>query len=120
LYSFCNNVKEVGIESTVAGPETYAKKPFIEITDDEINKILKFINKTDSNKLIVSVMGDRDTLRKTFITTSVRVAGLTGSKSVTKHKHTTTTDRHYNKSTAFEAKEYARQVAKVLQFKKVV
>jgi hypothetical protein len=67
LYSFFNNVKEVGIESTVAGPETYAKKPFIEITDDEINKILKFINKTDSNKLIVSVMGDRDTLRKTFI-----------------------------------------------------
>jgi hypothetical protein len=67
LYSFFNNVKEVGIESTVAGPETYAKKPFIEITDVEINKILKFINKTDTNKLIVSVMGDRDTLRKTFI-----------------------------------------------------
>jgi hypothetical protein len=67
LYSFFNNVKEVGIESTVAGPETYAKKPMMEISDDEINKILKFINKTDTNKLIVSVMGDRDTLRKTFI-----------------------------------------------------
>jgi hypothetical protein len=67
LYSFFNNVREVGIESTVAGPETYAKKPFMEISDDEINKILKFINKTDTNRLIVSVMGDRDTLRKTFI-----------------------------------------------------
>jgi hypothetical protein len=67
LYSFFNNVKEVGIESTVGGPETYAKKPMMEISDDEINKILKFINKTDTNKLIVSVMGDRDTLRKTFI-----------------------------------------------------
>ncbi len=67
LYSFFNNVKEVGIEATVGGPETYAKKPLIEITSDEINKILKFINKPDTNKLIVSVMGDRDTLRKTFI-----------------------------------------------------
>jgi len=67
LYSFFNNVKEVGIESTVGGPETYAKKPMIEISNDEINKILKFINKQDTNRLIVSVMGDRDTLRKTFI-----------------------------------------------------
>ena len=67
LYSFFNNVKEVGIESTVGGPETYAKKPMIEISNDEVNKILKFINKQDTNKLIVSVMGDRDTLRKTFI-----------------------------------------------------
>jgi len=67
LYSFFNNVKEVGLESTIGGPETYAKKPFIEISNDEINKILKFINKQDTNKLIVSVMGDRDTLRKTFI-----------------------------------------------------
>jgi hypothetical protein len=67
LYSFFNNVKEVGIESTVGGPETYAKKPMIEISNEEVNKILKFINKRDTNKLIVSVMGDRDTLRKTFI-----------------------------------------------------
>ncbi|MBM3403131.1 MAG: DUF1553 domain-containing protein, partial [Bacteroidetes bacterium] len=67
LYSFFNNVKEVGIETTVGGPETYAKKPLIEITNEEVTKILKFINKQDTNRLIVSVMGDRDTLRKTFI-----------------------------------------------------
>lgn len=66
LYAFFNNVKEVGLESDVGGPETYAKTPFIEISNDEVNKILKFINKRDTNRLIVSVMGERDTLRKTY------------------------------------------------------
>lgn len=67
LYSFFNNVKEVGLESDVGGPETYAKTPYMEISKDEVNKILKFINKQDTAKLIVSVMGERDTLRKTFL-----------------------------------------------------
>jgi len=67
LYAFFNNVKEVGISSTIGGPETYAKNPMIEISNDEVKNILKFINKQDTNKLIVSVMGDRDTLRKTYI-----------------------------------------------------
>jgi integrase len=78
------------------------------------------VNCWNEVKKITGINGAIKTLRKTYITTSVRVAGLTGSKSVTKHKHTTTTDRHYNKSTAVEAKEYAREVAKVLQFRKVV
>lgn len=67
LSAFFNNIKEVGLESTIGGPETYAKKPFIEITDEEVKKVLTFINKQDTNKLIVSVMGDRDTVRKTYI-----------------------------------------------------
>ena len=67
LYAFFNNVKEVGIESVVGGPETYAKKPLMEITDDDIKKILTFVNKPDTNKLIVSVMGDLDSLRKTYV-----------------------------------------------------
>lgn len=67
LYSFFNNVKEVGLQSDVGGPETYAKDPLIEISNDEVKNILKFINKQDTNKLIVSVMADRDTLRKTYI-----------------------------------------------------
>lgn len=67
LYAFFNNVREVGLESDVGGPETYAKTPMIEISYDEVNKILKFINKQDTSKLIVSVMGERDTLRKTFM-----------------------------------------------------
>ncbi len=69
LYSFFNNVNEVGIESVVGGPETYAKKPLMEITDEDIQEILTFVNKPDTNKLIVSVMGDLDSLRKTYILT---------------------------------------------------
>ncbi|WP_138991256.1 PSD1 and planctomycete cytochrome C domain-containing protein [Larkinella sp. C7] len=69
LFAFFNNVKEVGIESVIGGPETYAKKPLMEISDDEVKNILTFVNKPDTNRLIVSVMGDMDpdTMRKTYI-----------------------------------------------------
>lgn len=67
LYAFFNNVKEVGIESVVGGPETYAKKPMIEITEEDVEGILDFINKPDTNQLIVSVMGDREDLRRTYV-----------------------------------------------------
>lgn len=67
LYGFFNNVKEVGIESTVGGPETYAKTPLMEISNEDVKEILTFINKQDTNKLIVSVMGDLDTLRTTYL-----------------------------------------------------
>ncbi|HYJ38891.1 MAG TPA: PSD1 and planctomycete cytochrome C domain-containing protein [Chitinophagaceae bacterium] len=65
LFSFFNSVKEVGLESVVGGPETYAKKPLMQIRDDDLKSVLSFINKPDTNKLIVSVMGD--TVRKTFL-----------------------------------------------------
>ncbi len=67
LYAFFNNVKEVGLESTVGGPETYAKNPRMTITNEEVQKTLRFINKKDTGKLEVSVMADRDTSRKTFL-----------------------------------------------------
>lgn len=67
LYAFFNNVNEFGIESVVGGPETYAKKPLIEITDDDVSGILNFVNKPDTNQLIVSVMGDLDSLRATHV-----------------------------------------------------
>ncbi|NQX39552.1 Planctomycete cytochrome C [Pedobacter steynii] len=67
VFAFFNNVKEVGLESSVGGPETYAKKPLMEISNEDVKKILTFVNKQDTSKLIVSVMGDRDTLRKTYI-----------------------------------------------------
>ena len=67
LSAFFNNIKEVGIESTIGGPETYAKKPLMEISNEDVKKVLTFINKQDTNRLIVSVMGDRDTVRKTYI-----------------------------------------------------
>lgn len=65
LFAFFNTVHEKGIESTVGGPETYAKKPLMQITNEDVKSILKFVNKQDTNKLIVSVMGD--TIRKTYI-----------------------------------------------------
>jgi hypothetical protein len=67
LYAFFNNVREVGIESVIGGPETYAKNPRMEITDEEVSSVLRFINKTDTGKLIVSVMGDIDTIRPTHV-----------------------------------------------------
>ena len=67
LYTFFNQVKEPGIQSTVGGPETYAKRPLMQITNDDVKGILKFVNKQDTNKLIVSVMGDSEAYRKTYI-----------------------------------------------------
>ncbi|MDR3713471.1 MAG: PSD1 and planctomycete cytochrome C domain-containing protein [Puia sp.] len=67
LFAFFNNVKEVGIESTVGGPDTYAKKPKMEITKTDLENTLRFIQKKDTNKLEISVMGDRDTLQNTYV-----------------------------------------------------
>ncbi len=67
LSAFFNNIKEVGLESTVGGPETYAKTPYMEISNAEVKNVLSFINRTDTNRLIVSVMGELDSLRPTYI-----------------------------------------------------
>ncbi len=67
VFAFFNNITEVGLESTVGGPETYAKNPRMEITKEDLQGVLSYLNKTDTNKLEVSVMKDRDTTRKTFI-----------------------------------------------------
>jgi len=67
LFAFFNQVKEPGIQSTVGGPETYAKRPMMQITNDDVKGILNFVNKRDTNKLIVSVMGDSEVYRKTYI-----------------------------------------------------
>src|SRR5665213_39173 len=67
LFSFFNSVKEAGLQSTVGGPETYAKRPMMQVTNDDVKGILKFVNKQDTGKLIVSVMGDSEVYRKTYI-----------------------------------------------------
>lgn len=67
LFAFFNNVKEIGMESVIGGPDTYAKKPLMEISDADVKSILSFVNKRDTSRLIVSVMGDLDTTRKTFV-----------------------------------------------------
>ena len=67
FYAFFNNVKEKGIESTVGGPETYAKSPLMHISDEDVAGILDFVNKKDTLDLIVSVMGELDSIRPSFI-----------------------------------------------------
>jgi hypothetical protein len=67
LYAFFNNIKEVGLESVVGGPETYAKNPRMEIKNEDIKGILSFINKPDTNKLEVSIMKESDTLNRTCV-----------------------------------------------------
>jgi hypothetical protein len=67
LFAFFNNVNEKGIESVIGGPETYAKSPLMEISRRDIDSVLSFINQTDTNRLIVSVMGDLPEPRKTFL-----------------------------------------------------
>jgi len=67
LFSFFNNIREKGIESVVGGPETYAKKPLMQITDEDVNSILSFVNKTDTTELIVSIMGEMEETRTSYI-----------------------------------------------------
>jgi len=68
LFAFFNNIKERGRESVVGGPETYAKVPFMQISNAATDSIMTFINKKDTNKLIVSIMGElADSTRPTYI-----------------------------------------------------
>ncbi|MDP4214029.1 MAG: PSD1 and planctomycete cytochrome C domain-containing protein [Bacteroidota bacterium] len=67
MFAFFNNVNEKGLESTVGGPDTYAKNPKMQITNDDVKGVLSFINKPDTNNLIVSIMGDSSKVRTTYI-----------------------------------------------------
>jgi hypothetical protein len=72
LFAFFNNVDElraeyVAIDPAIGSPAAYAKKPLMEITDEDVEKTLSFINKQDTSKLIVSVMEELDTLRNTYV-----------------------------------------------------
>ncbi|WP_439582098.1 PSD1 and planctomycete cytochrome C domain-containing protein [Dyadobacter bucti] len=66
LFAFFNNSKEVGYEGDVSQSKP-AKNPIMSITDEEAKTLLKFINRPDTSRLIVSVLGDLDTLRPTHI-----------------------------------------------------
>ncbi|MFL5811232.1 MAG: PSD1 and planctomycete cytochrome C domain-containing protein [Flavisolibacter sp.] len=66
FFAFFNNTKEVGYEGDVTKSKP-AKNPLITITDSDVKSMLSFINKKDTGNLTVSVMGERDTLRKTFV-----------------------------------------------------
>lgn len=67
LSAFFNSIKEVGLESTVGGHETFAKNPRMDITQEDLKGVLNFMNKSDTQGLQISVMKDLDTARKTFV-----------------------------------------------------
>jgi hypothetical protein len=66
LFAFFNNSKEVGYEGTVFESKP-AKLPVMTISDEEAKTLLSFINRPDTSRLMVSVLGDLDTLRPTYI-----------------------------------------------------
>lgn len=66
LFAFFNNTFEKGYEGDISQSRT-AKPPMLELSDSEVRNILTFINKKDTSSLLVSVMGELDTLRKTYI-----------------------------------------------------
>jgi hypothetical protein len=66
LFAFFNNSKEKGFEGDV-GQSKPAKTPILWIDRDDLDGILTFINHTDTSKLMVSVMGENDIKRTTYI-----------------------------------------------------
>jgi hypothetical protein len=66
LFAFFNNSREVGYEGDISQSKP-AKNPIMRISDEEAKTILTFINRPDTSSLMVSVLGDLDTLRPTHI-----------------------------------------------------
>ncbi|MCR6721882.1 MAG: PSD1 and planctomycete cytochrome C domain-containing protein [Chitinophagaceae bacterium] len=66
MFAFFNNTREVGYEGDVSVSQP-AKNPILSISNKERDELLQFINAKDTTKLRVSVMGELDTLRKTYV-----------------------------------------------------
>jgi Protein of unknown function (DUF1553)/Protein of unknown function (DUF1549)/Planctomycete cytochrome C len=66
LFGFFNTSKELGFEGDVSVSKP-AKQPVLEMDSDEVKNILSFINKKDTGKLTVSVMGEADTAKQTYL-----------------------------------------------------
>jgi len=66
LFGFFNTSKEAGFEGDVSASMP-AKKPVLTLTDAEVKSILQFINKRDTSAVMVSVMGELDTPRTTYV-----------------------------------------------------
>ena len=66
LLAFFNNTKEVGYEGDV-GVSKPAKNPILTISAEDRKNLLSFINSKDTAAMTVSVMGERDSLRKTYL-----------------------------------------------------
>lgn len=66
MFAFFNNTREVGYEGDVSVSQP-AKNPILSISNKERSELLQFINTKDTTNLRVSVMGELDTLRKTYV-----------------------------------------------------
>ncbi|WP_373512783.1 DUF1553 domain-containing protein, partial [Persicitalea sp.] len=66
MFAFFNNTPEVGYEGDV-GQSKPAKKPILTIADADAKNLLSFLNRSDTTALTVSVLGERDTLRPTYV-----------------------------------------------------
>jgi len=66
LYAFFNSTKELGFEGDVSVSKP-AKKPLMTISDADVKNLMQFVNKKDTGLLTVSVMGEMDTARKTYV-----------------------------------------------------
>src|SRR3546814_7019375 len=68
LYAFFNNTPEKGLEGLVGSKP--AKTPIMYITDEDVQGVLDFVNKTDTGRMMVSVMDALDSLRRSEEPTS--------------------------------------------------
>ncbi len=66
LFAFFNNTKEVGYEGDVTASKP-AKMPLLTISEADRKSIFQYIHYKDTGSLTVSVMGEQDTLRKTYV-----------------------------------------------------
>ncbi|MGZ5218516.1 MAG: PSD1 and planctomycete cytochrome C domain-containing protein [Chitinophagaceae bacterium] len=66
LLAFFNNTKEVGYEGDVSVSKP-AKNPILTISGEDRKNILSFVNSKDTASMTVSVMGERDSVRKTYV-----------------------------------------------------
>lgn len=66
LLAFFNNTKEVGYEGDVTQSKP-AKNPILTITQEDRAQLMSYIQSKDTARLTVSVMGELDTVRKTYI-----------------------------------------------------
>jgi hypothetical protein len=66
LFAFFNNSKEQGFEGDISRTKP-AKTPILWIERDDLDGIMSFINHPDTTKLMVSVMGELEEKRGTFI-----------------------------------------------------
>lgn len=66
LLAFFNNTPEVGYEGDVSISKP-AKHPILTLHDSDVQKTMSYIKKRDTGALTVSVLGELDTMRKTYV-----------------------------------------------------